>query len=216
MGYARAGFEVVGVDHKPQPRYPFEFHCTDALMFPLDGFDVIHASPPCQAYSAARHTQPHIKYPDLVAITRERLIGRTYVIENVEGAPLVNPVMLCGEMFKQRATDLDGGQLYLRRHRLFESSEFMLAPSVCRCNELKGAICGGVYGGGPQNRKKAAWRNHGTARRGGYTPAHAVAAGLMGIDWMIHRELTQAIPPAYTEWIGARLMEALAHEGARQ
>ena len=119
MGYHRAGFEVVGVDIKPQPHYPFEFHQADAMTYPLEGFDAIHASPPCQGYS------PHVSSessawagtrgkdePRLIGAVRERLVGHAYVIENVVGArrELRGPLLLCGTMFG----------LPIARHRLFE------------------------------------------------------------------------------------------------
>ena len=123
MGYHRAGFEVVGVDNRPQPRYPFEFHQADALTFPLEGFDVIHASPPCQRYSDLAHRNGNADdWPDLIEAVRARLAGsgaRFTIIENVEGAPLVAPVMLCGSMFRS---------LRVLRHRLFETSFPMAAP----------------------------------------------------------------------------------------
>ena len=104
MGYHRAGFEVVGVDIKPQPHYPFEFHQADALTFPLDGFDAIHASPPCQAYSTM--TRKPSDHPDLYAPTRSRLVatGLPYVIENVIGAPYTHGFVLCGSMFETDKT----------------------------------------------------------------------------------------------------------------
>jgi DNA (cytosine-5)-methyltransferase 1 len=115
MGYHRAGFDVVGVDIRPQLRYPFEFVQADALTFPPDGFDAIHASPPCQRFSttASLHTA---KYPDLIEPTRRLLAatGLPYVIENVVGAPLVSPIRLCGSSFG----------LGVRRHRLFECGRF--------------------------------------------------------------------------------------------
>lgn len=223
LGYARAGFEVVGIDIEPQSRYPFEFHKADAMRVLSDlelagidrvlgSFEAIHASPPCQAYSVTRHSHGK-EHPDLVAPVRALLtaIGLPYVIENVVGAPLVEPLELCGSMFGLEATDLDGQRLYLRRHRLFESNVLLMAPgSGCRCSEPRraGLMCGGVYGAGPSNRSKAPWKGYGH-RRGGYTPPQSVRAELMGIDWMTQAGLSQAIPPAYTEHIGSQLLAAL-------
>ena len=125
MGYHRAGFEVVGVDIEPQPRYPFEFYQADALnvltsiFTPLD-FDAIHASPPCQAYSWSARRWTEVERADLLAPTREllRATGLPYVIENVPGAPMQNPIRLCGVMFG----------LEVIRHRLFESNVAMVEP----------------------------------------------------------------------------------------
>ena len=126
MGYHRAGFDVVGVDINPQPRYPFEFHRADAMTYPLDGFDAIHASPPCQHYAnvTAWRGDPG-NHPDLVAPTRTRLeaIGVPWVIENVPEAPVRRDFLLCGSQFG----------LKVRRHRAFETSPrlFALLPP-CR------------------------------------------------------------------------------------
>lgn len=204
-GYADAGFEVVGVDSKPQPRYPFEFHQGDALEFPLNGFDAIHASCPCQFYSITKHS--HAKeHPDLIEPTRARLqaSGLPYVIENVIGAPLHAPIVLCGTMFDLKAPDVDGQTLFLRRHRLFESNVWLTIPRGCICQDLKdrGERVGGVYGGGPSNRNKS-WK------RGGYTPPKQQRADLIGCNWMTMHGLAQAIPPAYTEWIGEYLLAAV-------
>ena len=119
-GYANAGFDVVGVDVEPQPHYPYEFHQSDALSFPFDGFDAIHASPPCQGYSVTRAMHQGKQHPMLIESTRARLVssGLPYVIENVPGAPLQNPVTLCGEMFGLRVI----------RHRLFESNFYIPQP----------------------------------------------------------------------------------------
>ena len=124
-GLDQAGFEVVGVDIKPQPRYPFEFHQADALAFPTEGFDFIWASPPCQAHTSMKsmhNAKPHL---DLIPETRAKLqaSGIPYVIENVVGAPLIDPFMLCGTMFGLGVEDAE-----LRRHRIFESSFPILAP----------------------------------------------------------------------------------------
>lgn len=204
MGYHRAGFDVVGVDISPQPRYPFEFHQADALEFPLEGFDAIHASPPCQAYSAGRNMWkgrlPDDRHPDLVAATRERLesAGVPYVIENVEGAPLTGWVtVLCGDMFG----------LGVKRHRLFETSWFIWAPPTCRSEHPDFIVS--VFGGGALSRTpEGGTTTHGTGnfmQRRTHIP-HEVAKEAMGIDWMNRDELSQAIPPAYTEWIGRQLL----------
>lgn len=207
VGYARAGFEVVGVDIEPMLNYPFEFHQADALTFPLEGFDVIHASPPCQAYSVLRRANPDAKYVDLIGPTRELLqrTGLPYVIENVPGAPLQAAVELCGSMF-----GLGAGERQLRRHRLFESNVPMMQPS---CQHRGEAI--GVYGGSPtgrytfENGAKKDYYN----RRGGYQGTIAEKREAMGIDWMDASEINQAIPPAYTEYIGHYLMAEINARG---
>lgn len=217
MGYHRAGFDVVGVDIKKRKRFPFAFVQGDAMSAPLDltMFDAIHASPPCQAYSITRNTHQRTDHPDLVGPVRDllRASGRPFVIENVGGAPLKSPTILCGAMFGLATTDLDGAPLYLKRHRLFETSFAMLAPGGCACDgpRRRGEMCAGAYGGGPQNRQKEAWK-HQRARRGGYTPTVEIQRRLLGIDWMMRDELSQAIPPAYTEFIGRQLLDAI---GAR-
>ncbi len=201
MGYSCAGFEVVGVDIKPQPHYPFEFHRADALEYPLDGFDVIHASPPCQAYSVLRRANPDAEYPDLIVPTRARLVasGLPWVMENVPGAPLSHLLVLCGSMF-----GLGAGERQLRRHRWFETTVAMFSPP---CYHQGEAI--GVYGGGPvgrytfENGAKKDYYN----RRGGYQGTVAEKQEAMDIDWMSAPEMNQAIPPAYTEYIGSRLRE---------
>lgn len=200
MGYHRAGFDVVGVDIDPMSRYPFEFHQADALTFPLDGFDVIHASPPCQRYSdlANRNGNAH-EWPDLVGPVRERLEawGGPYVIENVEGSPLVDPIRLCGTMF-------DG--LRVIRHRLFESNVPLTEPP---------------HGKHPlvftHDKRKA---HYGRLDQdtsfvqvtGGGNCTLANKRDAMGIDWMIGRELNEAIPPAYTEFIGEDLLAHIGYE----
>lgn len=211
MGYHRAGFEVVGVDIEPQPRYPFEFHQADALTFPLDGFDAIHASPPCQHYSIMRNL-PWLKdreYWDSVPPTRDRLdeSGLPYVIENVAGAPL-DGIMLCGQMFGLR--QMDGRPIY--RHRLFESTFFMLAPSHPKHYE---AAVPGPHLGSRQNRMSgipsaAQWRSSGIDSGGaGHSGTNKAWGRSVGIDWMNRDQLGQAIPPAYTEWIGRQLIASL-------
>jgi DNA (cytosine-5)-methyltransferase 1 len=190
MGLHRAGFEVVGVDIRPQPRYPFEFHQADALTFPLDGFDFIWASPPCQAYSKTAALWRDRKHPELVDEVRERLAanGVPYAIENVVGAPLRQPTMLCGTMF--------GLKVY--RHRLFETSFFLLAPPHKQHTE--GST--GAHRGYSRNNPMVCVAGHNFEREAG--------AQAMGIDWMTSRaQLAQAIPPAYSEFIGKAAIRAL-------
>lgn len=152
VGYHRAGFDVTGVDIAPQPRYPFfEVHQQDAMAVLSDvdycrQFDVIHASPPCQLYSVAtlRRGRTYNRYPDLVGPVRAALrgIGRPYVIENVPGAPMVDPVTLCGSMFGLGTTDAE-----LRRHRLFESDQLLYAPGPHRCGRRPAVTVAGHAGG---------------------------------------------------------------------
>lgn len=194
MGYHRAGFEVVGVDLRAQPRYPFEFHQADAMAFPLEGFDAIHASPPCQRYShltRTRHKSRVKDHPDLVVPTRERLeaAGVPWVIENVVGSPL-SGIVLCGSSFG----------LGVRRHRVFEASFGMLAPE-CRHAEQGRAVP--VYG------HTGSGANRGGEARHGRKNGIAEWREAMGIDWMTVAEIVEAIPPAYTEWIGRWLIEQL-------
>lgn len=204
VGYHRAGWEVVGVDIVPQPNYPFEFHVGDALEFVAahgHEFDAIHASPPCQAYSAptrgtnrARNTESGREHPDLIGATRAALeaSGRPFVIENVDGAPVRKDLRLCGEMFS----------LGVLQHRWFELGGWTVAQPEHPPH--RGRVRGwrhGVYYDGPY---VAAYGNGG----GKATVEEMQAA--KGITWTAdHRELREAIPPAYTEWIGARLRSAV-------
>ena len=214
VGYERAGLEVVGVDHKPQPHYPFAFLEGDALELMVcllrDGFfhttasdkplwlsdlDAIHASPPCQAYSSLRHL-PWLKdkdYPKLINPVRDALVasGKVWVIENSVRAPL-SGIFLCGTMF--------GLPLY--RHRRFECSHLLLRPPHERHTEIIG------HGRRVNNRRsaKGAWGNQKIVTVAGGQFKKRDGERAMGIDWMSKPELAQAIPPAYTEWIGRRLM----------
>jgi DNA (cytosine-5)-methyltransferase 1 len=212
MGYHRAGFEVVGVDIKPQPRYPFEFFQANALYalemdywLNREGFDAIHASPPCQRYSTAtKRNGTQDEHPDLIGPTRELLeaTGLPYVIENVVGASLRDPMMLCGAGF-----DLIADGYRLKRHRLFECSWIEdtwrpdLAKEGCRCILYSGHPIMDVTGGGPTKKER-------TDGGGGrpYKGTADQARRIMGIDWMTKAELNEAIPPAYTEFIGAQLI----------
>ena len=199
-GYHRAGFNVVGVDHRPQPNYPFEFIQADVMGLNaefLSRFDAIHASPPCQAYSiTAKIRDTADKHPDLVEPVREMLkaSGRPYVIENVVGAPLHDPILLCGTMF--------GLRVY--RHRLFECSFFILVPG--HPTHRGGTNASRGYSSFANGAEMICLAGNNFVREDG-----AVA---MGIDWETTRpELAQAIPPAYTQFLGARLMSLLTEQG---
>lgn len=198
MGYHRAGFDVVGVDINPQPRYPFEFHWGDALAYVAEHgheYDAIHASPPCQGYTTLRHlpvNRTH-DYPLLVEQVRNLLQASDlpYVIENVPGAPLQGVVMLCGSSFG----------LNVRRHRWFETSMVMFGlpclhheqtPRFRSLDRRRGGRLASVVG------------VHGHAN---YAGEFEIRCAAMGIDWMSPQELTQAIPPAYTAYIGTQLMQ---------
>jgi DNA (cytosine-5)-methyltransferase 1 len=196
-GYVAAGFDVLGVDIKPQRNYPYEFVQHDALTFPLDGFDLIHASPPCQHYSvmSMRHGT-NASHPDLIGAIRDRLIasGTPYVIENVASAKpfMVDPIRLCGSMF---GLEVNGRQL--RRHRYFESS---LPLTVDRqCNHIGQAI--GVYGHGGQGVDS----NH-----YGYMGNAEECRQVMQMPWATRSECCEAIPPAYTSYIGKQAVRLLS------
>lgn len=207
MGYLRAGFAVIGVDIVDHARtYPGFFVKADALVA-LEAFlprvDAVHTSPPCLAWTQGNVANDITGYPNLIAAHRAalRASGRPWVIENVPRAPLHRPLLLCGTMFGLQADDA-GTPLRLRRHRHFESSLTLRPPRPC---DHSGSMpWGGVYDGGRRDRDEA--RN---VRRGGYTPRGKVAGDLLGIDFMSQAGLDKAIPPAYTEWIGRQLMEAL-------
>lgn len=192
-GYQRAGFYVVGVDINPQPNYCGDrFVQADALDFPLTWADAVHASPPCQGYSAMSTCRPGLAatYPKLIEPLRDQLIesGLPYVIENVEGAPLINPTVLCGTMF--------GRDLY--RHRLFETN-FPL-PLIAHPEHTVPAS------------KAGHWRPGTIMSVAGHVAPIAHARQIMDMDWTTREELAEAIPPFYTEWIGAALMAHLAEK----
>lgn len=214
FGYHLAGFDMTGVDNRTMRNYPFHFIQADALEYVAEHgqeYAFVAASPPCQAYSVTRHSHGK-EHPDLLGPTRDLLIatGLPWVIENVVGAPMTNYVELCGAAFGLEATDEDEAPLVLRRHRLFETNWMVWNPPQCECARYRraGVMVGGVYGAGPSNRAKTPWKGYGH-RRGGYTPKQHVRAELMGIDWMTQAELSQAIPPAYTKWLGERLIASL-------
>ena len=202
VGYHRAGFDVVGVDIADQPNYPFRFVKADALEFVAacgDLFDVIHASPPCQGYTALTTgtNAGRTAQPKLVAATREALeaTGRPYVIENVQGSDVRRDITLCGEMFG----------LSVIRHRYFELGGWTMPHPVHK----------------PHRGRVQGWR-HGTYYAGPYYAVHGDGGGkgtvaewqqAMGIDWTAGRkEIAEAIPPAYSAFIGRGLLE---HLGAR-
>ena len=201
MGLHRAGFEVVGVDIRPQPRYPFEFHQADALTYPLDGFDFIWASPPCQGYTALRHAPGAVGAAKLIRAVRARLQSTperaVWVIENVEEAraDMIHPFMLCGSMF-----NLGAQGCRLQRHRLFETNLAYFKPPYFdgNCQHDSRPVIG-VYGG--HARKRSA-KNGGRGTRDEWIGGHKAAASeALGIDWMTLAELSEAIPPAYSEFI---------------
>lgn len=195
MGYHRAGFEVVGVDIDPQPNYPFEFHQADAMTFSLDGFDAVHASPPCQSYlnlgGVNKAQGRDYEHPDFVAAIRDRLVasGLPYVIENVENAPLRKPVRLCGSSFG----------LPLRRHRMFESNVPLVAPP---CNHQWQKV----------KRYWTGWRPKGETVKATVVQIYGNGGGrdewpaALGVDWMSARGMCEAVPPAYTEFLGRQLL----------
>ena len=221
-GYTHAGFEVYGVDIEAQPRYPFKFLQWNAIglmkfilndyrfvfsdragnekMLGLDDFDAIAASPPCQHYSdlAKRNANAHM-WPDLVPPTRALLedSGKPYIIENVEGAPLIDPVLLCGTMFPE---------LRVIRHRLFESNVDLVAPA-----HIPRPAHPLVF---THDKRKPHYGklNQDTDYvmvNGGGNCSVANARDAMGIDWMTKKELNESIPPAYTEYLGKQLLEQL-------
>ena len=207
MGLHRAGFDVVGVDIKPQRRYPFDFIQADALAPPvrLSDFDLIWASPPCQAHSTIakqqRSRRPGVHHhPDLVSPCRDmlRASGLPWIMENVKGAPLENPVQLCGSSFG----------LDVHRHRLFQlSGFFVMSPPCVHANQA------------PRFRSLDKRRAGKLARVVGvhghlnYSGERDLRQKAMGIDWMDDYELTQAIPPDYSEYLGRAFMEAASRNG---
>lgn len=192
MGLIRAGFEVCGVDIKPQPNYPSSFQCLDALKISVEALKVVSfvwASPPCQAYTPLNAYNKK-DYPDLIATIRERLVasGTPYVIENVVQAPLQKPIMLCGSMF--------GLKVY--RHRNFEASFPIMPPAhpehIHKCSRNGNLPIGDQFMTITGGKHSRAWRE--------------AAAEAMGVPWMkTIREVCEAIPPTYSEFIGHRAIK---------
>ena len=198
VGYSKAGFEVVGVDISKQPHYPLPFVQTDALTLDpkfIALFDAIHASPPCQSYSdLAKRNGNADEWPRLIEPVRDMLVrsGLPYIIENVEGAPLRNPVILCGTMFKG---------LRVIRHRLFEANFPIVPPPhgkhpICHTFDKRK----GQYGKTDEMRDFV-------SVNGGGNCSVAAARAAMGINWMTKNELNEAIPPVYTQLIGEQLLD---------
>lgn len=203
MGYHQAGFEVVGVDIEPQPRYPFRFIQADALEFlarliesgEVEEYALIHTSPPCQLDSVMTPMAYRQNHPDLIGPTRQLLLkaNRPFVIENVSGArhKLLNAVMLCGSMFG----------LSIWRHRYFETYPFwLMSPATCR-HDFKPVLI--TDNGGPNAN---GW---GKPRK--RTPIETKRQAIQ-INWMTGDEITEAIPPAYTKWIGLQMLEMMKVE----
>ena len=192
MGLHRAGFEVVGFDIEPQPNYPFTFVLQDSLAVDLSKFDAVWASPPCQAFTVARkmHGVEGRDYKDLIGATRFRLemSGIPFVIENVMPAPIREDIKLCGRMF----------ELPLLRHRKFESSISLTAPGHPRHTGT--TLSKNAYSCFKDGADYITVAGH------NFNKADGEVA--MGIDWMTKQELTQAVPPAYAEFIGRQLIEA--------
>lgn len=204
-GYHDAGFDVVGVDVKPMPRYPFEFVQADAVAVANDRdfvarFDAIHASPPCKVHTALKAFSGD-QHTDLIPETRAALVasGKPYVIENVVGAPLINPLLLCGSMFGLR----------VRRHRLFESNVLLLGMN---CDHKRQDLDAGdgfatkrYHSGNPVT--------HRSGIVGVFGGGQGLGAGeadlwreVMEMPWAVKKELAEAIPPAYTRFIGRQLL----------
>lgn len=223
-GYRRAGFHVVSCDIAPQPRNPHEFYRGDALAvldtllagdewqgYHLWDFAAIHASPPCQEDSVTvyfRKIHGVIKQrARLILPVYERLrrCGLAWVIENVDGAPMPDAIELCGSMFG----------LPIRRHRLFASSHLLFAAGPCKhmagCYNVVG---GKVRGYGAYATGKAYKSADGVKRIRESYPPKAVGQAAMGIGWMTVPEMSEAIPPAYTEWLGKQLMRYVREEAA--
>lgn len=197
MGYKQAGFEVTGIDIEPQPKYPFKFIQADAIEYLIEHwreYDFIHASPPCQGYSHLTPKEHKDKHEKLIDILRAELIktGKPYVIENVAGArrELINPTMLCGSMFNLRT----------QRHRYFETSFDLAAPSECDHSEIPLLV---TTASKASREKRFAL---------GMQPKSVKNAPLAyGIDWMDFKGLKEAIPPAYTRYIGERWLSLHCH-----
>ena len=214
FGYQQAGWFVTAVDLdgaalKRNPAH--ETVQADALEYLAEHgheYDAIHASFPCQRWSANGANSAKDKWPDLITPGRELLnaTGKPWVMENVKKAPLRRDLTLCGSMFDLRTVDTDGTILHLQRHRVFESNVPLVAPGPCV--HPRGVQWAGVYGGARKDKNEARF-----VRRGGYVPPDADVQSVLlgGVPWMTFKGRRECIPPAYAEWIGAQL---LAHHRA--
>lgn len=218
VGFARAGWDVHSSDKDPHPKHPEITSFTTASAIerdPVTGritggiladvefcrtFDGIVAGPPCKEHTsltALRRGVDGTGWMLAATLTQLRLIGVPWVVENVGSAKQIKgSLMLCGSMFGLGATCRDGVYRHLQRHRLFASSEFLVPPGPCRCADLGQPV--GVYGTGGGGQMTRGYKGH---------PEESKAA--MGIDWMSREDICQAIPPAYTEFIGAQLLDRL-------
>ena len=196
FGYVNAGWDVVGVDLYPQPKYPYEFHQCDAIEFAKENyqyFDAIHASPPCQFHSLAamQHRISGKSYADLIPETRSILIsiGLPYIIENVPGAPLIDPYLFCGTMFNIRTY----------RHRLFETNFKLNIPPhgvhICPNAKMGRPVKDGEF-----------------IQYVGHFPGVKFVQEMTGLYWLGQKELAQSIPPQYTQLIGDQLLKILSEK----
>lgn len=216
-GYQREGWQVtaVDIDAAALGRNPGDVKVkADALEYLAElghTFDAIHASFPCQRWTANGANPAASKYPDLITPGRELLdaTGRPWVMENVPKAPLRRDLVLCGRQFNLTALDDDGMTLHLKRHRVFESNVPLAAPIPC--THPRGIQWAGVYGGA--RRDKAEARN---VRHGGYVPPSAKVQSelLGGVPWMTEKGRRECIPPLYARWVSRSLMAALKARNA--
>lgn len=194
MGMHRAGFEVTGVDINSQPRYPFHFIRGDALEADLSGYDLVWASPPCQRHSRMSQCKIGLNqtYPDLIGNVRTMLKewGGLYIIENVQGAPLIKPEMLCGAMF----------DLKTYRHRYFESN----VPLWTKWHPPHDV----------PTSKAGHWKPGTFISVAGHCAPIKMAREAMGIDWMTREEMAEAIPPAFSEFLGRQVIEHIQMQRA--
>lgn len=214
VGYYRAGFEVFGIDRVKQKNYPYPMWTQSALTLDpkwiRNNFDAIHASPPCQFGTPLRHAHNAKRHRNLIPATRRLLqaTGLPYIIENVEDVAraghLVEPILLCGTMFGLRA-----GRYELQRHRCFESNVAISAP--CECKHSGGPVIG-IYGGHARCRSA---KHGGRGTKDVWPNGHRGAASeAMGMDWATLQEMSEAIPPAYTEHLGKQLLASMQRRRA--